>query len=168
MVMPTIQDFRGLPDPLLQYRWTLIIPNVPGGGDARRIQYQCQTSSIPGLSNEEVLVTAHGIDLRFAGREQYGGTLNCQFYETRDGVIIRTFRNWLKFQRDAETGTGNYKEDYAVSGQLLLLDDKVKEAFRIEFLGLHMGDLQEASVDGSSSAPVQFSVTFRYDYSKLV
>lgn len=167
-LMPTIQDLRGLPDVLLGYRWTLIIPNIPGGGDTQRLQYQCQTASIPGLTTESVIVTSHGIDLQFAGRETFGGSQACTFYETRDLVIYSTFRNWIQFQRDSEAGTGNYKQDYTTTAQLILLDDQVKEIRRVDFVGFYPGELGEASLDGSSNSPVTFNVTFRFDYSKLV
>lgn len=168
MVMPTIQDLRGLPDPLLQHRWTLIVPNMPGGGDTRRLQYQCQVASIPGLTAEEVLVTSHGIDLRYAGRETYNGSLSCTFYETRDLIVYRSIRNWKEYARNPIAGSGSYKEDYATTAQLLLVDDQLKEISRVDFIGFFPGELQESNLDGSSNSPVQFNVTFRFDYSILV
>lgn len=162
---PTIGDLRGLPDPLLQYRWTLIIANVPGGGDGRRLQYQCKTSSIPGLSNEEVTSNSHGIDLNFAGRQMYGGTLSTTFYETRDMVVYDTLRQWLDFARNQRDGTGNYKADYAVNAQLLLFDDTVKVIKTVNFEGWFPKEITEAGVDGSSSAIVEFSVNWAFDLS---
>ena len=164
---PTITDLRGLPDPLLQYRWTLIVPNVPGGGDGRRLQYQCKTSSIPGLSNEEVVVTSHGIDLQFAGRQMYGQSFAATFYETRDLIVYETIRNWLDFARNHRDGSGNYKVNYAVPAQMLLFDDQLKVIKTINLEGFFPGEMSEASVDGSSSAPVEFSVTFKFDVSYL-
>lgn len=162
---PTISDLRGLPDPLLQYRWTLIVPNVPGGGDGRRLQYQCKTGSIPGLSNEEVTVTSHGIDLRFAGRPLYGQVFTATFYETRDLIVYNTLRSWLEFQRNSRAGSGNYKADYATTGQMLLFDDTLKVVGTLDLEGFFMQDLGEASLDGSSSAPVEFQATFNFDVS---
>jgi hypothetical protein len=164
---PTITDLRGLPDPLLQYRWTLIIPNVPGGGDGRRLQYQCKTSSIPGLSNEEVVVTSHGIDLQFAGRQMYGQSFPATFFETRDLLVYTTLRNWLDYQRNSRAGTGTYKANYATSAQMLLFDDALKVVNTLNLEGFFIQDLSEASVDGGSSAPVEFSATFKFDVSYL-
>lgn len=167
MTFPTIADLRGLPDPLLQYRWTLIIANVPGGGDGRRLQYQCKTSSIPGLSNEEVTATTHGIDLHFAGRQMYNGTLSTTFYETRDLVVYQTLRDWLDFARNHRAGTGNYKDNYAVNAQLILFDDTVKIIKNVDLEGFFPKEITEAGLDGSSSGIVEFSVNWSFDVSSL-
>ena len=165
--IPTINDLRGLPDPLLQYKWTLIVPNVPGGGDGRRFQYQCKTSSIPGLSVEEALVTSHGIDLQYMGRQMYGQSFSATFFETRDLYVHTMFRNWLDLGRNHREGTGNYKSVYATKAQMLLLDDTNKVIKTVNLEGFFPSELSEASVDGSSSSPVEFNVTFKFDVSYL-
>ena len=164
---PTITDLRGLPDPQLQYRYTLIIPNVPGGGDGRRLQLQCISSSIPGLSQEKQTVTSHGIDLRFMGRQIYYGTIPLTFFETRDLVVMKDVRGWLDYGRNHRKGTGNYKENYAVTAQLLLLDDTLKVTNTITLEGFFPESLDDSGVDGSSSGVVQWSTTFSYDVSEI-
>ena len=165
--IPTINDLRGLPDPLLQYKWTLIVPNVPGGADGRRFQYQCKTSVIPGLSAEEVVVTSHGIDLQYMGRQMYGQSFSSNFFETRDLYVYTMFRNWLDLGRNHRAGTGSYKSTYATKAQMLLLDDTNKTIATLNLDGFFVQDLGEASMDGGSSAPVEFSVTFKFDVSYL-
>jgi carbamoyl-phosphate synthase small subunit len=48
---PKLADMRGLPDPLFDNKWTLIIASVPGGGDGRDLQLQCRSASIPGQNH---------------------------------------------------------------------------------------------------------------------
>lgn len=167
MDFPTIGDLRALPDPLLQYRWTMVIANVPGGGDGRRLQYQCKTASIPGLSAEKQTVTTHGVDLHYMGREQFGGTFPAQFFETRDLLVYKTFRNWINFARNAKKGTGNFKKDYATTCSLLLIDDTLAIIDTVSMSGFFPVEISESGLDGSSSAPVDFSVQFSFDYSSL-
>lgn len=158
MGFPAMSELRGLPDPLLQYRWTLIVANVPGGGDGRRLQYQCKTSSIPGLSNEDgATVTSHGMDFHFMGRQMFGGTQSATFFETRDLIIMKSIRGWLNFGRDHRNGSGNYKADYATTAQMLLLDDTLKVVTTVNFDGFFPKELSESGVDGSSSAVVDWS-----------
>lgn len=162
---PTMADLRGLPDPLLQYRWTLIVPNVPGGGDGRRLQYQCRTAAIPGLTDEKQTTTSHGVDLHWMGRTQFGGSFAASFFETRDMVIFNTIRAWKLLGRDPRAGSGSYKADYATTAQLLLLDDTLKVVKTVNMDGFFPTEMGEASLDGASSAPVEFSVTFSFDSS---
>ena len=167
MAFPSMQELRGLPDPQLQYRFTMIIPNVPGGGDGRRLQYQCQSSAIPGLSQENQTVTTHGIDLRFMGRQIYSGTQSLTFYETRDLVIYKAMRDWLDYGRNHRKGTGTYKVNYQSDVQLLLLDDALQVTNTVTLFGGFPIEISEASLDGSSSAPVTWNVSMSYDYSEI-
>lgn len=164
---PTVKDLRTLPDPFLSYRWSLIIPNVPVAADGKRLQYQCKSGAIPGVSVEDALITSHGIDLQYAGRQMYGQTWNAAFFETRDMYIYSVFRSWNDFQRNHRNATGNYKENYATTALLYLYDDTLKVIKTIILDGFFPSELSEASLDGSSSAPVEFNVTFKFDVSTL-
>lgn len=162
-MFPTLGDLRGLPDPQLQYRFTLIVPTVPGGGDGRRLQFQCQGASIPGQSNEKQTVTTHGIDLHFMGRQKFSGTMSLTFYETRDHAIADTLRSWLNYGRDCRKGSGSYKADYAVTAELLLLDDALNVTKTFKLIGAFPEELSDSQLEGGSSAPVTWSVTMSYD-----
>ena len=57
MPKTSLTDIRGLVDPLFGYAFDLIIPNVPGGGNARDLSIKVMTTSIPGVSLDDVTVT---------------------------------------------------------------------------------------------------------------
>lgn len=162
--MPTVQDWGGLPDPFLGYRWTFIIPNFPIATNSRRLQLQCKTNALPGMSTEEVMVTSHGIDIPYMGRQMFGGnTMTATFYETRELIVHNTFRRWLELGRNHRAATGNFKSKYATKAQLIPVDDQNNIIQTYNFENLFVQELPEGSLDGSSSAPVEFSVVFKFD-----
>jgi hypothetical protein len=97
----------------------------------------------------------------------YGQSFSATFFETRDLYVYNMFRNWLDLGRNHRDGTGNYKSAYATRAQMLLLDDTNKVIRTVNLDGFFVSELGEASMDGSSSAPVEFNVTFKFDTSYL-
>jgi len=163
MARTGLSDIRALPDPLMGYNFDLVIPNVPGGGDARSLTIKCMSTSIPGMSTEDVTVSLKGIDTKYAGRPMYTHTLSCTYLETRDLSTRDAIRNWIKLQRDFRANTGSYKSDYATTASLMLYDDTGAAIRQISLEGFFPQNMDDAALDGGSSTPVNIAVTFAYD-----
>ena len=163
MARTAYTDVRSLPDPLLSYNFDLIIPNIPGGGDTKRLTIKCQSSSIPGTSVEDVTVSLHGVDLKFAGRQMWSHTLTTTYVETRDMSTRFAIKRWIEFCRNTRLNSGNYKANYATLADLVLYDDvgNVIRTTRME--GFFPQTMDDAAVDGTSSTVVTIGVTFAYD-----
>ncbi len=164
MARTSYSDMSGLPDPLLSYNFDLVIPNIPGGGNTKALTIKCQSTSLPGKSLEDVTVTAHGVELKYAGRVVYTHTQQATFYETRDLTTRDALRGWMESARDVPTNSGDYKVNYGTLAYLLLYDDTVTNVIRtIQFDGFFCQDMQEATLEGSGSSVVTISATFYYD-----
>jgi hypothetical protein len=163
MARTGLNDIRSLPDPFFGYNFDLIIPNVPGGGDARSLTIKCMSTSLPGKSTEDTTVSLHGVDVKYAGREMYTHTLSVVYLETRDLGTHRAISAWLDLQRNARNNTGSYKTEYATEANLQLYDDTGAVIQTIKLDGFFPQNMDDSALDGSNSTPVNIAVTFVYD-----
>lgn len=163
MARSSYSDARALPDPLLSYNFDLIIANVPGGGDSRALTIKCQSTEIPGTQVEDVTVFLHGAELKYMGRQTWTHTLSAQYLETRDMSTRFAIKNWIEFGRNIRQNTGRFKSQYATNADMVLYDDAGNTTRTIRLEGFFPQTLSEASVDGSTSTPVTYPVTFYYD-----
>lgn len=159
-----LKEVTGLVDPVSQYQFELIIPNVPGGGDGRSLALTCQTSSLPGKSLDDMPSTLHGIDLKFAGRPMYSHTLQAQFLVVRDLKTNDALRDWMNYARSIKNTAGTYKTQYSTQATMLVYDAAQAVVRTITLYGVFPQTIDDQAVDGSSSAPITVSCTFSYDY----
>lgn len=156
-------DVNRLVDPLAQYNFDLLIPQVPGvlNYDARNFKTRVMTTSIPGRTIEPIQVDLHGVSKKFAGRVQYTMSLPFELIELRDMESRRILSEWHRFCRN-NSSLGAYEREYATTADLLLNDDhdKVVEVTRLTRVWLESYD--DAGVDGSASAAVTVSGTLSY------
>lgn len=163
MAKPGLSDVRSLPDPLFSYQFALFV-NTPGGAGSRALTLRCQNAVLPGISNDEVTVSLHGVDVNYAGRPQYPRTFSTTFLETRDLVVRNTLRSWIELQRNARNNTGSYKSEYESTGDLVLYDDHNNVIKTIRLYGLFPQTMDEPQMDGSQSSAIMLSVTWKYDF----
>lgn len=163
MARTSLSDVRSLPDPLQGWNYDLIIPNIPGGGDTRSLTIKCMTASIPGVSLDDVMVSLHGVEVKYAGREVFTHTMDVTYLETRDMGTRDALRNWMETARNVRNNTGGYKSEYATQANLQLYDDTGAVVRTIVMDGFFPQNLQDAALDGSNSTPVNVSVSFFYD-----
>lgn len=163
MAKTSLNDIRSLSDPLMSYNWDFVIPNMPGGGDSRSLTFKAQSTSIPGVQLEPVIVGLHGIEVTYAGRQMFSHTLDVTFLETRDIGTRTAIRNWMELARNQEANSGDYKANYSTEVQMILYDDTGAEVRKIRMFGVYPSSLQDVAVDGSQGAIVQVAITFSYD-----
>lgn len=161
---PKISDVRNLPDPLLNNRFTLILPSIPGGGDGRRVQLQCQSATLPGQTNEQVTANSHGYNVHFAGTPQFVGNFQLQFFETRDMAMRDSILGWVRYARNLREGSGNYKIDYERTAELLLFDDQLKVIRRVIMEGCFPTSVDDSNFESSPQGSiVMISSSWSYD-----
>ena len=163
MAKTSLQDLRGLPDVLQGYKFDVIMSNLPVG-NALAIKMRCKTSTITGINVDDVTLQAHGIDLRYAGRVFWNGTIQLTLFETRDIVVRDTVRANIEFARNARTNTGEYKRNYEFTFDLLLYDDRNNVVRTIRHFGCHFRTLDEGTTS-TDSTPIDYNATIAYDFS---
>lgn len=151
---PKLADIRQLPDPLLNNRFTLIFPSIPGGGDGSRLQLQCTSAVLPGQNNEQVTATSHGYNVHFAGTPNVTGTFPLQHFETRDLAAKDAILGWVKYARNRRNATGNYKSDYERTGHLYLFDDKLQVIRQINLIGCFPTQVDDITLEGGAQGSI--------------
>lgn len=157
------EDVRKYANSLKQYNYELLIPNVPGGGDTEIIRVAIVTTSIPGFGSEMVQRTHHGFVIKEAGRVDLPRQLPFECYETAQGDILQTFKNWHFLQWNPATGEQESAEVYKTDGYLILLNNKREESKRLWLKGVCIENVADTPLDGGSSEIVRVSGMLSYD-----
>lgn len=167
MKRSSLNDTAGLPDPLLGYNFDLVFPKIPGSSiPTRNLTLKCQSTSIPGMQIEPVILAIHGIELSYAGRQIWSKTFTATFVETRDSTTRQQIRDWIKFARNNSKNAGHYKSDYAVNAILYLYDDIPNITNEIKIVNVFPTGLEDVAMDGSNSNLISVSVTLNYDWTE--
>jgi len=154
----------GLPDPLNQYQFELIIPTIPGSGSGTQVAIRCKSASIPGHTKDDLDVTVHGVTVKFAGMTKFTHEMSSNFVETRDMVVYNTFHAWLNYINNIIATTGNYKANYSTTAYLLLYDNAETVIKTIQLMNFFIKGIGDAAMSGESSAAVEWDATFSYDW----
>lgn len=160
-----LDDIAGIKDPLLLYNFSLIIPNVPGGGDGLALTLRCNAATIPGKQIEPVLVQLRGLELQFAGRDLYEHNFQATYLETRDIVTRKSLLRWSRKARDFRGRySGSYKSEYATQADLELYDDVGNVVSAIRMYGFFPLNVDSLQTESGSSTAAMYPVTFSYDW----
>lgn len=168
MPKPTLNEVLKIADPMLSDNFELLIPSVPGGGDARALRIQCKTAVKPGATINEVLVELFGHATNHAGAHTYSHDFQVTYIETAKGTISKALEAWAKKVRDTDTQTGSFKDEYATDAEFIIYDQKGKKVMTYEIINVWPKQIPDMNFDGSQgTALVELSVSFSFDYYKL-
>ncbi len=187
MSLHRLQDVNGLPDPLKQYQFTFAISKFRGsdgiagmfsgnlnpkdvvGGFLKnnrsiseRFELQCSSYFWPGsrMATTETVIGGH--HRTRATYQDKAGQWQTTVYETMDGLVITSIRNWLDAMYNPATGitlpSTLYISQCEVSFKTPLT---TKKALLRGFYPISISNIQ---IDASSSAPVQAQITWNYDW----
>lgn len=145
------------------WSWGIVIPRIPGVGDARGLSTKCVSTEVPGFQIEPVKVDFQGgIQLGYAGRRIWSMSWSATFIESRDGSSRDDMVAWANLIRNPLLGTGSYKVVYAVPVELSLYDDAGIVSRSFKLVNAFPLDVSQATLDQSSGV-LQYPVTFSYD-----
>lgn len=160
----TLPQAQSIPDAYMTHDWNVIFTSIPGfvGTDPRQLSFRAQTSEVPGMTVEPVVVSLKDVEVNFPLRQTWSKTIQMTFLEVRDMSTRRTFLNWMKFARNMKTGAGSYKSQLVVDIMMELYDStdtvisliKLESAFPSEVGALALN---------SPGEPGYLPVTFTYD-----
>ena len=165
MSRTSLQNVQSIKDILQTWNWDVFFPFIPGVADTKPFSYKMISTVIPGTTVEQVPLEAHGVKLNFAGRRQWSGSWEATVVESRDVSTRQILVSWMEFQRSWKNNTGSYKQDYAVTGELVLYDDIPTEVSSIWMYGMFPMTVSDPALDNSSGI-VTYSVTFSFDYTE--
>ena len=165
MPKPTLDEVLKAADPMLSDNFELLIPNVPGGGDARALRIQCKTAVKPGSTINEVLVELFGHATNHAGARTYSHDFQVTYIEVADGRINRALEAWANLCRSHETQTGGFKSEYSTDAEFIIYNQKGEKIATHEIVGLWPKQVPDLNFDGAQGTQaVELSVSFSFDY----
>ncbi|QDH83592.1 tail tube protein [Achromobacter phage Motura] len=162
MARTSLEDVLSLGDPAQAWNFDLFFPSIPGMADTRSLTYRVKTTDMPGTQLEPLEVALHGVVVPYAGRRMFTQTLNVTLHETADWGTRDIFTNWIELARSWRQNSGSYFNTYAVPCLLVTYDDIPQPIKTWQINYIWPENLQETSLDGSTSGPVEISVSFKY------
>jgi hypothetical protein len=159
MARVTLADVRAIPDPVQTWNCGLSIPALGPGIDVR-----CQTTALPGVETDSVLVALHGFETKYMGREVFSHQLSCTFIETRDMYVRSSFVNWYNQGRDVVNNIFNNKVVYEKTAYIDVFDDSGATIRTLTLYGAYCENINEVTLDGSNAAAMQITVIISFDF----
>lgn len=162
MARTSLTDILSVGDPAQSWNFDFFLPIIPGSSSTRDLTFKCMTTDLPGTQLEPLDVALHGVQIPYAGRRMFTQTLNVTFLETHDWSTIEKFRRWAEIARSWRGNSGTMSSSYWVTGQIVLYNDIPSVVRTVQINNLWPSNIQEIQMDGSSTAPVQQSIEFKY------
>ena len=164
----SFDDILGLPDILSNDAFYFVIASVPAGGSGdvlRNLALKCLNTNIAGSSTEKMTVALHSHQRNFRGRGIQPQTLSVTYYEDQTMATYKILKAWKEFIVGTRSGVSRgFLHDYSTSATLTVFDHPGNPIMQTTFYNLFITDIPDMALDGGSSAPLQISVTFSYDY----
>ena len=164
MAFVTLNDVRGIGDPLRIYNYDLVITEPPGAtANGQVLRISNTNTSIPGVGVESFESNHHGHTLKHPGRGIHPRTLTAEYEERSNGIVLTTLRAWRELAWNTETGAQAVSADLKVDGFLELYDTEENLIKTIRIRGMYVEDIADTPLDGATSDSVKVTVTFSYD-----
>ena len=171
---------KKLQDIQRNWMWELLIPSisdVTNGimGDVEDLIIRCRTATIPARGNESLESSFMGMKQFFPGKPTFGNTFDVSVEETEDQIVHKALTAWqnLIFNIAPNNPTGGQslrplKRDVAKDIYLIMYKYNGESMERkIRFYNCFIQNVGDVSMDYSSQAAVQYSVTFQFDFWEL-
>ena len=150
------------PDAADQVAYEVLFGSIPGVDRSRPLTIACLNVSMPGSSNEAFTVTQHGHTRNFRGRRMNGTQFTITFVEDSNHDVQRRLLKWKEIVAGFESGNSQgYLRDYSVLCQIISYDTTGRVAARRNVEETFIQDVPEITHDGSSSAALNISATFK-------
>lgn len=164
MARITYNQVNSVGDVLDQSAFEFLMGQIPGGGTTEDFTFLCQNVQLPGFSNEAFEVALHGFTIKYRGKKNFERTLAVTYVERSNMGFYRRLKAWDEYTTGTESGNSRgYKRQYSITSALRVYDTIGALASEHRIEGMFIQDLQSATLDGSSSAALQLSVSFSYD-----
>lgn len=163
---PGVEQIRSLGDPQRVYNWDLSFEKMPTvllGYTSDEINFRCESTELPKVTNQKITRNIRGIEVRDPGYGQYNGQITLTMHEMVDSKIKKIIRAWRLSCHNSITGTHLSKRDCEAIIKISLLDGNNKMVFNYRLLGCWLEDFDLGTL-GSESEVQKPSMVLSYDY----
>lgn len=190
-MLRSLNEIRGLQDPLKQSQVEFIISDTPGlllakvaqkvAGqlsdntkvlNAKTLRLRCTSYSYPGSKIGQTELILGGHRRKLGTIQDKSGVWTCNIVEDLEGGVINTISAWCDLIHSNFLGTRLPSILYRSQAQIIMGGNKgggnvrnKKLASRTIYLhGVYPISYKVGNIDPSSSAPVNITVDFNYDF----
>ena len=157
--------------------WELIVPTAGVMNDSGVVDddlvIRCRSVSIPGRSTEVITSEFMGMKQYFPSKPIFDGTVDVTYEETEDQPIKKALTEWQQKIYSTDTGVQTVpfidKRLQSKTLTLIMYDGKGDSLDRkIQFINAWPQNVPSVALSYAGSEQVIYSVTFQYDFWKLV
>ncbi len=164
-----------LPDVQKVWMWELIVPTDGVMNDSGAIDddliIRCRSAVIPGRSTEVITSDFMGMKQYFPSRPSFPGSFGVTYEETEDQRIRKAMEEWQQKIYNTESGgsTRPFKRQLTRNITLLMYQgDGEPLEKKVQFMNAWPIDVPDVALSYSDAGQVTYSVTFQYDFWKLI
>lgn len=194
MALHTLNDIRGLQDPLKQFQIKFTISMVPAlllaltqqkatglvsGNfstvDAETLELRCTSFTYPGTKLGQSSLTIAGFRRKLGTIQNKSGVWNCKITEDQNGGVVNTIQSWCDLIHnpfsDVRLPSVGYVSTCVVDIQSADTRNGLwrhvytnTKGRRIWLKGFYPIEYTVGQIDASGSQPVEIDVKFNYDW----
>lgn len=180
--MPTIQEIKGLVEPIRLFNFMMTInplggPGGPGGGqiisplaegnmaDGAILSLRCQSTVLPAMTNTPCMVHLGGFEVPYPGLAKFDHSWPTTFVTGSDGDIINLIHNWALSCTDPENQASGLAKAIKANALIsLFAADRSTVASQRTLFGVWPQLSPGFEVNVDSPNPVTVQCTWFYDY----
>jgi len=165
MVMSVDNLKNDLTNPARAYLWDIVIPNIPGGGDAESLEIRAFSTSIPGRGLGGIkLAYKGGPGMKVPGKITMSQSWPVVIREGTDKKVFEALNSWQETISGVKTGIGTLDPLLKANLYLKCLDPPGSTWLKIQMVGCYPEDVAEVPLSQDTEDVIMFSCTFSYDY----
>jgi len=171
---------KNIPDIFRSFKWELSIPEIsivaPSFVNEEGFTIRARSVSIPQRGVEVIESNFMGMKQIFPGRNNFANTVTVTLEETEDMLVTKGLYEWQQriFNIDPDSdnnGGSEVERKRELTTDIFLKaykynNDQTDRMFRL--FNAFPQDVAEVALDYTGNEAVQYSVTFYYDFHKLI
>lgn len=180
-MLQSLNQVRGLQDPLKQFQCEFLISNTPGiwlatqqqklwgkvtGNDSvvdsNTLRLRCTTFSYPTPKVEQTELVLFGFRRRLGSLQNRSGTFKCKVTEQQDGGVLNLIQSWCDLIHNPTNGIRVPHTAYVGTAEVKMKG--VKKTRKLVLNGFYPISFTVGEISQSSSSPVEVDIEFNYDY----
>ena len=188
-MLRTLNEIRGLKDPIKQFQCEFVISELPGillaktsqniigqlsGNTAlatpEELRLRCTTFSYPGAKVNQSETMIGSFKRRIGTNQDRSGTWTCTVTEDMEGSVLNIIEAWCDLIHSPITGlrlpsvlyTGTIK--ITLGGNVQTVYGKSLKERTIYLMGVYPIEYSVGTVNLSSSEAINVTIKFNYDY----
>lgn len=190
MALKSLNEIRGLQDPLKQSQVEFIISDTPGlllagltqkivgtlsgnkkTASSETLRLRCTSYSYPGTKIGQTELILGGFRRKLGTIQNKSGIWKCKVTEDCEGSVLNIIQAWCDLIHSNILGTRLPSTTYVGTAQVIIggglkdpLSGKTLDKRTIWLKGFYPISYTVNQIDPSSSAPVDVDISFNYDY----